>query len=732
MIILMFVSVNALSFNLHSFSEGIGDQFDNAFNHGVINDEFGSWNESEETILFSNTDTIMQTLILDIDDDGIKELIDIDDTYIQIHGLNATDGVLTSYIEATLNLNYSIIQIQVLKDTDGDDKKEIAVLCDTRFYYLEYDGTTITAVNDYSSASIKRRRSSFACINESGTINCLIGDGAGGNNLLEYKPFTDVASGIALTATDIFITQMGVYLQPPFADIDADGDIDVIYHCDAEDDDDNGEGVCVYDTGINDLHATFSLDNDGMFEIGNNIRVIGTAIAQADVTGTLEIIVTSVWRAGGGNDEAYITVLRASGLERWEEGTNLDSGTELIHISNPLIDTSDNPFIADRYDPTICYIIQEQETTWNRTKIQCRDGSFGNLIFDSAWTATDQEWWHNGTSIMAADTDSDGYLEIVTDTAILDIGGVSDITETNDLSPIFFEDGTRDPEHDTFISLTDINDDDMIDICVNEYDDGVYCYYDGDSDNPAPSLNRSSATSSLFGVNYGKYVCLDSYLKISAQECGGVQSCNYENTPLTENEYLVSDCGNGSDTRIEGTESLSHPEISCLMDTLGQREITVCLADSSNEPDEDYTFGDESLCKTINVIVTNGTAGKTCNIPGAGNDAGESSQSQDRDDFDGSSDDYLNEDDIEETIGIFTNQDPTIKTILCVFFVMMAVMALVKRKIHNPFVYLMTIILVLVACVKLTLASWNILVMIAILMSGCIVLYILIGKNSEG
>ena len=208
--------------------------------------------------------------------------------------------------------------------------------------------------------------------------------------------------------------------------------------------------------------------------------------------------------------------------------------------------------------------------------------------------------------------------------------------------------------------------------------------------NQPPTLTTYNFGVTPFSIS--SPICIGSTITFSATECGsGV--CHYNNAESQDSERLISTCGTNS-SYTNGTLDLSNPTLDCYYGSLGTHSFSVYLQDGHNLNNYDNSWNYE-------IIVFNGTAGVTCNLPAS------TEQTEGTNETVVSPDDQLtSEAEIQYVVDTLTGQSGFMENLMVLIFTAITIFALVKHGVSNPLIFTVSIFALWIGFALLGILSW--------------------------
>ena len=440
--------------------------------------------------------------------------------------------------------------------------------------------------------------------------------------------------------------------------------------CDADSDD--SWGYCVFETVGLSLDTGYSGDGiyDGLTDDAGN--ALNNPLIYDIDGGNNELIYTYVVCNDGAGDDYYGNIRIQD-----DDGTVLDTHTETIHtnvggtcrsggartISPPVISLFDT-------DDVICSMMGSNGTgsLILFKGFVCIDGSAtvklrndDALPFQSFISPSDLTYQPDLISAQLSLTTSSGDRDLMLESGIID--------DSNSTIVDFSSQITQDRENR--ISLTDFNDDNVLDIIMTQ--GGQTLIFSSSYDNAVPELTGTRN----YGQNFASPLCIGTTITFNAKECG-TEPCHYTNDIPTDQERLITNCGINA-TFYNGSYSLSTPQVSCTYANTGSYSATIYLQDSVNP-------SNYSQFQTVFINVINGTAGLTCNLPISSDTVVGADITTVV-----SGDQITSEDELKEAIDIVTGQSSFVKALLVLIFTMALVIGMIKYSVNNVLVYIVAV-----------------------------------------
>ena len=594
-IILLFcLSVTSVNAWLGSYDEQLAwEEFGNSpYNRQREIDHANEWTQTGLTSIKSNSGHDFQPLIYDIDNDGLTEIIISTGNYLQILEWNSDSLILD---DEYLNSGSLRSMMSLLPDVNNNGYYEIAgVFGTTNITIFEYNGTSINVLYTNSTNNYNIQ-SGLRCINHTGNITCYAsawnGTYAG---IIEFNTENGEMSAINLSTNNIFDTTWGIYSSPPAYDVNRDGNIDIVFIADY--DDDSYEGYVIYDVTSQTLISTIS-------EVNSYAIITMIGIENIDGGGDYELIISWNYNPAQVNGYSAITVFDWDGTEIWENEVFDDAGGYDLYNTGFAIGNIDGTGNLEVCAGAI------RTSLFQFTKIKCFDIETGKIRF--TW-GTDGHKINNGMPSfpVMADMDSDGKDEIIFHESYFNL----DINYTlNNINIIV----NPDESYDRHPALADINGDGLLDICETEATT-TFCSL-STAENLPPTINESYNYGGFTAnYDYTSPICVNTTIIFE-----GLQGTdgNYNNDFDADQERIVTNCGFHNETHESigtqyssylgyGDYSYINPSFSCYYNNTGTYRVRLYLQDNQNT--DDYNVYQNDI---IIIRVIDGEEGVTCNDP---------------------------------------------------------------------------------------------------------------------
>ena len=572
-----------------------------------------------------------QPLILDMNSDGVQEILICNGNYTSVYHLGS--GGLTLADEHNFG-SACLLQPVKLGDYNEDNNTEIVVSFDARnITVINYNGSLNVLATNSSQSYDYNISTAIQCLNYTGVLACY----AGGYNrshstVIEYNPSTNIMSKLAFSKLgNTFNSSYRYNFVPPMADIDRDSHQELGFIA-------SNYGIVVVDIVNGDYDTSFSIDGEipvidrtdsiiyGMIfaNVDSDTDLYGDCVSQcdADYPSVWQVIFRgrcrlACWDSydsneyGGGDTEIVVTesheaagsfstkmyVYKSDGSTLWS-ATHQQEG-----LGHAWSDTASPPVIQDVIGDLgweICYIADHHDsasTPQSIINLTCYDDALGTSVVDIRLfkgTGDTVELYTPGAPIILFDSDADSKYEIITGSTIINPSSSSAFTQVNftALSSTLYN---------YFPSAADADGDGNIDVCSVK-SGGFYCA-ESSYINGIPSLTDT------YRRSYDNPVCVNTSLRFSAKEYDESESqlagTSYYNDIDTDYEKLMAECyGNG--TLYNGSLSLAFPHVDCDYNKTGSYNVRVYLQDQ-------YNLGDYTQYDDIVITVVSGTPGITCN-----------------------------------------------------------------------------------------------------------------------
>jgi len=341
-----------------------------------------------------------QPIIADLDNDGNEEILISNNDYISVY----------QYFEGNIILKDSVTygtvmgQPSIIDDYDIDDNIEfIYTVNGTHIYVLEYDGTalSIEATNTTTNSSV----TGIICnIGYATTEYCFWGGDDG--RVIRYDTTDNTVDYLdAVPGTDIFTTTYGRYQKPSYADYDRDGNGDLLFMVDI-DDDDIDEGVMVFDIASG-IDTGFS--GDGIIEYTKGL-MSGAVFANMDSAGDMEIVV-SYREEDGTDDDAYVKVYSSDGTEIYTKTIGTTGNAE--RVSMPVIARFTSGLSASTYKQIF---VMNEDDNFDVAKMYILSPMYPIVSNRTvlAQAVTINRYWNPGAVPIAVDLFDNGIYEVMT------------------------------------------------------------------------------------------------------------------------------------------------------------------------------------------------------------------------------------------------------------------------------------------------------------------------------
>lgn len=655
--------------------------------HGYLDD-----NLTVSTMGYGNASAMPLPVSADFDGDGRNEMIVASGTTIRI--LYDDNGTLMTLDERTFRPNSNFLAL----DADGDGSYEIVTTNTTHVVLLKYENSMINVTD---SEEITNQQTAFACKNISGNIGCYM---ANNTVLYEYNPTAKNISTydhvMRYTIGTGDRANYGRWITPVIEDLDRDSKYDFIAPADVDADgiegwtavslDDFSNTTVVADSASGNLKYThnllvYNLNNAGDSEVCVSI----------DTYNQQDAVSIRCFKSDGTSYGTGAGSPAGGGFVPWSAGL----------IMCDITGTSRKELCASGLVATGTYV----------PYLYCFDVYSDTLtsVLSSAMPRAYGSSIHLMDQITCGDVDGDSDEDIIFPTFMRFSGTntTKNITITLPNSPSFPVYGIMFP--------VDSNEDGRLELFGMA---GSYSYLVSPPayDNTPPELYNNLSYGG-YGNNYGydTPICVNSTVTFSAQECGGIASCNYDQDVSTDQERIVSDCGiSGNDDN--GTWSGANPTFQCYYNSTGVYSVRLYIEDDKNIGDETQ-FNTQSI--TMNVI--NGTPGVTCNIID-GVDPGETGDSEtegDSSEIDNAGTDFFN---------LLTGNNANSKLLIAIILIG-GILTMVYVRTHSNMISMLAGLAMLIGCVAFGLFPiWILLLMLVTALIIIVLVWVVMKNNSSG
>lgn len=342
--------------------------------------------------------------------------------------------------------------------------------------------------------------------------------------------------------------------------------------------------------GVVELALRTDSDTDGNYGIDIIKTLIGTQVCNADdlavgnrlsnpiaynidSAGTTEIILQKT--------TGSFRVYKPDCTLLWTQTYDNPGGDSVV--SQPVIVTAD-------ISPLICgYFVSS--TITGQISVGCYDKD-GLYYFTKRFAGLSNAGCVASTcgmlSLIAGDTNNDGYDELITPQMIFTVKNNMINTSLN-LSKSLKGN----------IIMSDLNGDSESELIYSNTSRTTTLF--SSFVNSPPVLNTRT-----FGQNYCGLICTGTTLNFYAKQCNQT-GCHYTNDGAYDTERLITNCGTNILSLTNGTLLGSTPSVSCYYPNSGSYIFNVFLQDNANK-------NDFSQYHSVNVVVINGTPGQSCNF----------------------------------------------------------------------------------------------------------------------
>lgn len=547
-----------------------------------------------------------QPLIADIDQDGKNEIIGSSGNYIYIWE-KLLSGELST--KGSTSMGASQNSQGWIGDLDGnnDNGLEYVVSFGNKTYTVRFKNNIFnkTIYGDYKA------NAGLNCIRETDSSYisspvCILMNSTD-NWTRFYYPLNGTIDPV--WASPGYKKSINAASQSPLiGDLDGNGEDEFLYPCDKNTD--GNEGICVGDFVT---ASSFFFINSDNFGSPSDADAQIKGIALSSLTGGVNnIIVTYDQNVDGGglNGFSYLKILNTDGSS-WGTthlgGVTAGGSNQRDRISPPIVCP-----IRGSSENDICTFnrrgedaLSDQNTQSNLKCWKLNDAKNDVELFASNNDTTYGLYNYDlGGSIACSDVNGDGYKEI-----LAPIAEYYWNYPYNNKSLVAVYYPVPGISGAVKIAIGDIDENNFLDI-VGMESGNIFIVYSNASNSP-PVLNNSL----LYGGYTGWYtspICLNTVISFQAQQIGS--NANYYNDVDTDQERLVTNCGNLSDEKLNGSYSHISPFIQCYYNSTGTYAVTICIQDTQNDAIESSTN-----CNTqqIPITVIDGISGVTCNVPAA-------------------------------------------------------------------------------------------------------------------
>jgi len=518
---------------------------------------------------------MVSPLIIDIDNDGINEIVGSSGSYIKIY--NSTDDFI--WLEAEILANGSQVTQPSAYNSTLDNKVHIVTVMGDTFYDYTFNGTDINitklknlSVSANSSFATAIPSTKIKCAEIATVPYCFYGDYNG--SVVIYNTVQSNSSRMLGNISIGYVGGTSRYFSPesPIAieNIDLTGGLELGFITNRNDN--TYQGYTIYD--VNDGIIQLEVDDLGSGYPSSSNAVINIMFEDID-GGTSEIITDYRIVNGGATSRIITNISNSDGTPHGIQGINLldTTSSSTVNLRSLIGDfTSDTGLeLCNSY-----YYV----SNGNRN-VTCINLNTGNIVYDKITPHAFADYTYpTYLGIAAADLNLDNYLDIVLHKSIVS------------------------PQQDEEINLTyygnytvvgDLNGDTYAEV-ISMGTNFMWTAW-STSDNSIPTLVDT------FGVNPSSPVCNGSSVRFSAEEYDetGAQpsGTNYYNDKDTDQEQLIAVCyGNG--TEYSGSLSNADPYVDCQYNTPGYYIVDIYLVDS-------YNSADRTQVDTVNINVITGT-----------------------------------------------------------------------------------------------------------------------------
>jgi len=591
-IIILILLTIILSFSTSaSFEAEWGEYQDDPSNRGFVHDTYAIW-EEVGTVISKNTGSDYQPLIIDWDNDSIKEIILFTSTFISVH-----DNLLN--IEDQLNIGTSIMS-QPTMYLNGSDAFLTLITTNSLNTYT-YNGTDIILENttkiNTTGNSVTGVKFAHGYIYFASSINAT------------HSNFYKIAGDDFEIINETLIIA-NVTHNPAIGDIDIDDIDEIAIICNPAN---SGWGLCVFDGDTGGLEIGFSIDGiiGGLLTKGTSDYIKSPLMYNVDGTTDTEIILgyTISGTCGGvaNNYLPKISVFNSDGSVMWSKIGNTgtlfpgcpNAGNEPYWISQP--------FIAENnFGGMLCFISNGDTVNEIYEHLGCLNVLDGVVNWSTINPLTNINIIDKDITSGAAVYRQEGYDYIVLGQFVYRVDGTFAANITPQISSSY--------EY----AIADTNRDGNANFVYSN--PTITKLASSSHVNQVPTLYNNLSYGG-YGNNYGYStpICINTTVTFSAQECGSTASCNYDNDGSTDIERIVGNCGQNSDGTpstsftnniANGTLSRTNPSFQCFYNKTGIFNVRHYLQDNSNL--DDFT---QYNSETVVVNVINGQSGVICNIP---------------------------------------------------------------------------------------------------------------------
>jgi len=652
----------------------------------------GSWiPASNYTIAIGDK---MQPIIVDIDNDGIKEAYILDGSTIV--SLQYNNGALSIYDEKVIA--GTLDSLQAYKNGSNN-----FIFVENSSDYFILNSTLDIVFNASFDTSCAIPASKVKCTDslESSAV-CIFAS-------------TNTTSIISLT--DYSCTDLYVYANynfkdsyPAISDIESDGDYEVAWITDTDADNDWDLTLIDYDSGSVVWTHEYAPLATTTYAYDPIIKDLNGA--------NEEIMYSYVGRTDAGSDtyNVGVRIIKSDGNAYAYQPQTTFSGTDYAYadvggyVVNSIVD-NDNTL-----DNILCFA-KAAYTGFSGIKsagIKCMNVNDGTTLFDDVdYFGTSYPGYTNYIyegSLSLVDIDGDIYYDLLTPKGIISFSGATNYTFGSNYAPVI---------------AADYDGDEIPELTMS--DGTTFTVMSSSAQNLKPELNQSLEGAGYTGY-YSSPVCLDTTLTFKARDSFSYSPGNYINDVSSDTERIVTNCGQAADgtptssytsDTENGTYDANTPTFSCVYNMTGLFSIRLYLQDEAN--DNDFTeYNDNDI--VINVI--DGIEGDTCNHADGYVDA---IDSLDVDTPDGSQD---VDDDIARLFDILLGTSTALKFIVGMA-IMIAIIIMTAQYTSNAVVMLFSGILGLIIVTFLGLVPAYLLILIIIIALIGIVFSKLVFGGSE-
>jgi len=577
-----------------------------------VADENGLWSDAHYLSLGIHGE-LVQPLVIDLDNDTVREIIIHDSTFLQIYHYDRTEGLILMNAQSTVDDAVGQISVIAFNETDHPyivGAYENDAGSSDEIIVHKYDSGTISVVMNRTIGTGVTIRTGLRCLNYSGTTACYFGAWDGVNSSIGIYSLTwnnyalyDV-SGVDIFSIDNDGADRRATNVPLIWDLDKDGQLEVILISDQNNDED--EGFIVWDIvsastdcSVDDISTNL---NDA-YIAGLTVTNAGSATSQFEacledcwdnywfaVTSQFQTFVCEMecnfkfWSStyGGGTSDVVVsysleenygsTVASHSYLNLYNSNCGLSDSVRTVTdpefaftttVSNVLY----QDFVGDD-NWEYCIIGRLTNDGGNdETVIKCFDEDFLDLIFE--WGTgfgldNDDLFIDEYSTIIGANMDTDTKMEIIVGGAIISLHDDNTTTYVN-TTPY-----ASSVARFVLPVVADLTDDRNVEI-IGQSTDRIYVS-SSTYENQPPSI-------SLFRRNAQNPICVkDSTTELTIWADANLG--DYTNDGAEDRERLIVEFPNG--TMYVGDYHLSKPTVTFKWNQTGTYDILVYIQDEFN------------------------------------------------------------------------------------------------------------------------------------------------------